>query len=50
MNLKEHEQEGGVVHLQQGGGVGEAKSSDKGAAHSWTNEIAQGKGCKMSSS
>ena len=50
VNLKEHEQEGGGVHLQQGGGVGEAKSSDERAAHCWTDEIAQGKGCNMSSS
>ena len=42
---KRHEQ--GAVNLQQGGGVGEAKSSDKGAAHRWSNEIAQGKGCNM---
>ena len=50
VNLKEHEQEGGGVHLQQGGGVGEAKSSDERAAHCWTDEIAQSKGCNMSSS
>ena len=32
-------------NLQQWRGVGEAKGSDKRASHSWTNEVAQSKGC-----